>query len=73
MKTQTAREYYEENIDETNIPREHYEWEIIQLMHDHTTAQIEALRERLRETDSLYPGGEIIFEVFLKEINDGKI
>ena len=27
-----AREYYEENIDNSNIPREHYEWEIKDLM-----------------------------------------
>ena len=29
-----AEEYYNNNIDETNIPREHYEKEIITLMAD---------------------------------------
>jgi hypothetical protein len=36
MKQETIREvvkrYYEDNIDESNIPREHYEWEIQDLM-----------------------------------------
>jgi hypothetical protein len=29
---ETAERYYKENIDESNIPREHYEWEIQDLM-----------------------------------------
>jgi hypothetical protein len=36
MKQETLEEaaerYYEDNIDESNIPREHYEWEIQDLM-----------------------------------------
>jgi hypothetical protein len=36
MKQETLEEavktYYEENIDQSNIPREHYEWEIQDLM-----------------------------------------
>jgi hypothetical protein len=36
MKQETleeaAKTYYEENIDQSNIPREHYEWEIQDLM-----------------------------------------
>ena len=34
MENKTAEEYYNENIDSTNIPRDHYEYEIIQLMKD---------------------------------------
>lgn len=29
---EAAKTYYEENIDQSNIPREHYEWEIQDLM-----------------------------------------
>jgi len=29
---EAAEKYYEDNIDESNIPREHYEWEIQDLM-----------------------------------------
>ena len=29
---EAARRYYEDNIDQSNIPREHYEWEIQELM-----------------------------------------
>jgi hypothetical protein len=29
---EAAKRYYEDNIDESNIPREHYEWEIQDLM-----------------------------------------
>lgn len=29
---EAAARYYEENIDQSNIPREHYEWEIQELM-----------------------------------------
>ena len=29
---QACKRYYEENIDQSNIPREHYEWEIQELM-----------------------------------------
>jgi hypothetical protein len=29
---EAVKTYYEENIDQSNIPREHYEWEIQDLM-----------------------------------------
>ena len=29
---EAVKKYYEENIDQSNIPREHYEWEIQELM-----------------------------------------
>lgn len=29
---EAAKRYYEENIDQSDIPREHYEWEIQELM-----------------------------------------
>ena len=29
---EAAKKYYEDNIDESNIPREHYEWEIQNLI-----------------------------------------
>jgi hypothetical protein len=69
MKTQTAEEFlkYKDEIDSLWTESDE---DICKALNEFATTQIEALRERLRETDSLYPGGEIIFEVFLKEIND---
>lgn len=70
MKTQTAEEILEKN----NIEITHWvKPRIIKAMNDHTTTQIEALRERLiRNSPSVLASASIdqTINEFLKEIND---
>jgi hypothetical protein len=78
MKTQTAEEILKKQdwCQDDVIPFETMYYKttncILKAMHDHTTTQIEALRERLQNEFSL-SGQKIIinhvFNNFLKEIN----
>jgi len=77
MKTQTAEEILRKKINES-LPQEYnlkfYET-ALSAMHDHTTTQIEVLRERLmKNAPSVLAGISIerTINEFLKEINYGK-
>ena len=74
MKTQTAEEIKNALFDLIVLqkPLENTEKKINKAMHDHTTTQIEALRERLKEMFADRFAKHIIdstINEFLKEIN----
>jgi len=52
-----AKEYYQENIDQSNIPREHYEFEIIELMkdfaHDYAAPIIQKHNDLIAELEAM--------------------
>ena len=81
MKTQTAEEILKKQdwCQDDVIPFETMYYKttncILKAMHDHTTTQIEALRERLKQNIPSVLAGisiERTINEFLKEINDGK-
>ena len=52
----TAIEFLKENIEESNIPEEHYEWEIAEMMEDYATYYHEEnlkLCEVVRQSEQL--------------------
>jgi hypothetical protein len=59
---EAVKTYYEENIDQSNIPREHYEWEIQDLMsgfaykwqqeRSYSEGEVLQLLLRLQQTES---------------------
>jgi len=78
QNTKKAEQYYDENIDATNIPREHYEYEIIQLMkdfgYDYATHQteniltaIEGVRNKITNIPYLAPENKSGYE---EAVND---
>jgi hypothetical protein len=88
MKTQTAEEILKKNgfkilhviknIESLDGIKGNQADRLINAMHDHTTTQIEALRERLKQNEcytfskDIQQTIDVVVDEFLKEINDGK-
>ncbi len=74
MKTQTAIEWLEDCFNRYGEVLKTDFKKAKQMERNHTTTQIEALRERLREKGVFVymQGIETEINEFLKEINDGK-
>jgi vacuolar-type H+-ATPase subunit I/STV1 len=49
----TAKEYYNQNIEQSNIPEEHYEQEIIQFMDEYAFIKTSETEAQLKQQDEI--------------------